>query len=387
MTGAAFALSVNIAIALLFSLSFMIMGLTNKSHRSVLIFALGYAIGILTPTCELLIPIFGDRPILVYLSFASFVTSFAVIAVGIAVFHGRRPPWLLIGVLLVAAYAVRWAIWGGQRGVLSYELLYQLPFSVMLAVCAGLLLLSDKRDRWHGALGGLFVILALHFLIKPLIASHFYPGASARLYTQSTYALISQATTGVLLVATGLLMMLVVMRDILITTQLEGESDGLTGVRNRRGFDARASAALVRHDHARSPLSVMMIDIDRFKAINDSFGHSCGDEVIRAMAGLLLHTLPQGTLIGRIGGEEFAILLPALSVERMHDLGETLRTAFAGLVFSGLPADFRATVSAGVTQARPGESLPELMRRADAALYRAKRGGRNRVVVDAPGRD
>jgi diguanylate cyclase (GGDEF)-like protein len=118
-----------------------------------------------------------------------------------------------------------------------------------------------------------------------------------------------------------------------------------------------------------------MFDLDHFKLINDRHGHAVGDAVIAAAAAILREAAPEGALVGRMGGEEFALLLGGLSATEARWKVEWLRTRL-----SGLPADLPpVTASCGIAQLRPGEALTELMRRADHAAYDAKRCGRDRL--------
>ncbi|AHE57036.1 GGDEF domain-containing protein [Sphingomonas sanxanigenens] len=379
MTGAAFALSGNIAFALLFAIAFLLIGLSDRGHRNVLLFALTYAVGILTPASELLIPLVPAPAPFVWLSHAAFVTAFFLMAIGLSRFFGLRPPWRLLCGLLAASFALRLAIWGGARGSFAYEFLYQLPFAAMLAVCAGIVLASRRRDGWTIALFAIFALLSGHFLLKPSIATWFHPGQTARDYAGSTYALISQVTSGVLLIATGLQLILVVMREMLITTRLQADTDMMTGLLNRRGFDDRARQLLARRDGG--DVAVVMIDIDHFKSINDRFGHAAGDVVICALADLLGSFASPAMLIGRLGGEEFAMLRRGSDAAEMGLVAEAVRARFARLAFDGLPAAFRATLSAGIAERAHAEPLSQLMHRADGLLYEAKHAGRDTVIV------
>lgn len=159
--------------------------------------------------------------------------------------------------------------------------------------------------------------------------------------------------------------------------------DALTGVGNRRYFEERAKAALAGTIRRKAPLALLMIDIDHFKEVNDRYGHAAGDAVLRALAGTLVRSLRGGDVCGRLGGEEFAAVLPDESREGAAATAERLRAAVERLnVGSGGNEWIRFTVSVGVA-AYPenGETLSALMKRADARLYHAKEGGRNRMVA------
>jgi diguanylate cyclase (GGDEF)-like protein len=154
--------------------------------------------------------------------------------------------------------------------------------------------------------------------------------------------------------------------------------DPLTGMFNRRGFAEATSRVIEREANAGRPVTVMIFDIDHFKSINDRFGHPAGDEILKLFATVVVNSLRITDLSGRIGGEEFAALLPC-SLEEGVIAAERVREAFerSGIVDETGPVD--TTVSIGVAGGPAGTELEVLLAAADTALYQAKRGGRNRV--------
>jgi diguanylate cyclase (GGDEF)-like protein len=209
-------------------------------------------------------------------------------------------------------------------------------------------------------------------------------GADPQAYIDSGYAMISQAMGAVFGFAVALLTLVVFTRDMLRAATERSETDTLSGLLNRRGFEGRAANALQDADRRSMPISLVICDIDHFKSINDSFGHAGGDRVIAALAGFLSSTVRSHHAAGRIGGEEFAIVLPDADLAAARLFAEGARSAFAALAIDGLPAGRRFTASFGVAERRPGEGFSELLARADAALYVAKKEGRDRVRVDTP---
>lgn len=153
-------------------------------------------------------------------------------------------------------------------------------------------------------------------------------------------------------------------------------TDELTGLPNRRAAGLRLAQLLEGLASGDGPLAVAIADIDFFKAINDRHGHPVGDDVLLRVAGALGAHAPFDAMVARLGGEEFVILLPGLSVEDAVRACDAMRAAVAGLE-DGHPV----TVSIGVTASTPGDDVSSLYSRADRALYIAKKGGRNRVAA------
>jgi two-component system cell cycle response regulator len=150
--------------------------------------------------------------------------------------------------------------------------------------------------------------------------------------------------------------------------------DPLTGLHNRRVFFERAQAA-----SRRCPMvTAIMLDIDHFKRINDVFGHDIGDQAITAVAQAIAS---EGAVTGRMGGEEFALLLEGRTIEEGVVIAERLRTQTSALCFETAHGIMTLSCSFGVSERKQGESIDDLLKRADVALYAAKTGGRNRVVA------
>lgn len=154
-------------------------------------------------------------------------------------------------------------------------------------------------------------------------------------------------------------------------------TDPLTGLCNRRGFFEQASEACARVVPPDGSLSAVILDIDNFKRINDSYGHEAGDEAIRicARAARL-----DEAVTGRLGGDEFALLLERKPLPQAIEIAEELRLKLAARPFDTGTDRITLTWSVGVGEGRPGDTVDQILARADAALYDAKLGGRNRVV-------
>ncbi|MFP4131417.1 MAG: GGDEF domain-containing protein [Thiohalospira sp.] len=158
-------------------------------------------------------------------------------------------------------------------------------------------------------------------------------------------------------------------------------ADPLTGAENRRAFFEAAATEMERAGRSERPLSLVLFDVDWFKVFNDNHGHATGDEVLRHLVELIRGQLRPVDHFARLGGEEFALLLPDTDVAAAEVVAERLRSALGQQPARYNGREFPVTVSLGISQWRPGEPVDAFLGRADAALYRAKADGRDRAVV------
>jgi diguanylate cyclase (GGDEF)-like protein len=162
--------------------------------------------------------------------------------------------------------------------------------------------------------------------------------------------------------------------------RLVASVDSLTGVMTRRALIDAGRRDVARALRYGRNLSCLMIDVDRFKAINDTHGHAVGDLVLQSVAATCRLELRAGDYLGRIGGEEFVVILPETGTDEAFQVAERLRRAVAAESAAGTAGDLRVTASIGVAALGRPHDLTALMANADEALYAAKKGGRNRTV-------
>jgi len=172
--------------------------------------------------------------------------------------------------------------------------------------------------------------------------------------------------------------------DIILVLQAESHTDDLTRLLNRRGFERSVSSALWESASSRTSQSQSLVvcDLDHFKTINDKHGHVAGDMALRGFAGFLSGGIRQSDLLGRVGGEEFCMLLHGAGLDLAQTITENLRAKLEVTDFFNGEVSTRLTASFGVAEKRRDDSYETLFKRADAALYRAKQNGRNRVEVE-----
>ena len=384
MGGASYILAINLFIAALFALAFLLTAVNNRSDRVAGWFALAYVFGIIYVLSEFMIPLKGDPALVYALNFGAFLGATVAVTIGVARRYRQDVPWLVLGGVVAISLVGNWYGYWLERDSLARMLIYQTPYALMQLIAAVLILRSRRRQPVDVGLTILFLLSAVQFLSKPFLAILTGgAGGTAAEYMMTSYALLSQSLGAVLQVATGLLMLMILVRDMLVELTANSETDMLSGLYNRRGFELRVFPALEASVQTGVPATLVVADLDAFKQINDSFGHHAGDAVIAAFAGLLRQAAPPGAVVARVGGEEFAVLVPGANLAAGRLLAETARASFGRLAVPDLPAHHRCTGSFGVAEYDRKESLADLRRRADAALYAAKRGGRDRVCVAA----
>ena len=163
--------------------------------------------------------------------------------------------------------------------------------------------------------------------------------------------------------------------------QLLASHDELTGTLNRRSLVAALERERSRAERSGAPFSIAMIDLDHFKRVNDTYGHAAGDEVLCGIAASVRDTMRATDVFGRYGGEEFLMILVGASLALALEAMERIRAAVAAKNWSSTAPDLSVTLSAGIASFRKGESIEQLLHRADLALYQAKDAGRNTVIA------
>ena len=300
------------------------------------------------------------------------------------------------------------------RGIDLDAIEYLLSYCQVLHIQAGEVLLSQNQRN-----DKLFIIISGSFcinLIKPTdlaIAtigegecvgemSVIDGGATSANATATTYSIILQIPQDILWsmvnashgVAQNLLYILskrmrfgndLIVDDFYARQEVEkaAQADSLTGLHNRRWFDDAFARQIKRCGEDGAPFCLIMIDVDYFKRVNDTYGHIAGDRVLIAVARVLANHIRPVDMLARYGGEEFALGLPNTDLDESFAIAERLRRAieFLSLPFLvGEPLP-HLTISIGIARMQAGQTLEALVVVADAALYRAKDGGRNRVVI------
>jgi diguanylate cyclase (GGDEF)-like protein len=326
---------------------------------------------------------FGSVPELVSLdlSNALLFTSYAVAWNGARVFDGRRPRpgWLITGatVWVLACQLPQFAQATEIRGLLSS------------AIVAAFLWLT-ALEFWHGraerllsrwpAIFILFGHGTIFLLRSPL--STMLPGPESDPALASAWMTVISTEEVLATISIAFILLAMAKERIELHHKTAAMVDSLTGLANRRAF-LDSAAQLTQTQTARDvPVAVFMIDLDRFKSVNDRFGHSIGDEVLRIFAESAQANLRPSDIVARLGGEEFAVLLADACRDNAFKVAERIRSTFAAMaaIVGGHAVNATASIGVAIIQ-DPQQDVAALLSQADQALYRAKARGRNRVVV------
>lgn len=250
---------------------------------------------------------------------------------------------------------------------------------ISLLVVAELRRTPDKEPV-EKVLFVLALLAGINFVLRTLLLVHMHgPYETYDGFYTSTYwntVVLSHALLS-LLIALSLITSAAL--DVIRTLDSQSRTDQLSGLFNRRGFEEAANAAIDRARRHGQPVTLLLADLDHFKSVNDTYGHAVGDKVIVAFAALLRQSAGRYGVAGRLGGEEFAVLLPSADLAAARLLAAGVRTAFVAGPIRDVPDRVRVTASFGVGALSAGETLSALLSRADDALYRAKQSGRDSV--------
>ena len=291
------------------------------------------------------------------------------------VFHGREPN--LVGLVLGAIIWIA-AVLTLDPAATALRLTIGAAIVAVYAALTASELWTERRKslqrRWPA-----IVVPVLHgfVLMLPILLGDLLHRGGER-FGSSIWVTMFSIELVLYAVGTVFVIFMLVSERTVTAHKTAASMDPLTGMLNRRGFSEACARVIEREAHAGRPVTVLIFDIDHFKGINDRFGHPAGDELLKLFATIVISNLRISDLSGRIGGEEFAALLPCpleegvVAAERVREVFES-----SGIVSEQGPVD--TTVSIGVAGGPAGTELEVLLAAADTALYQAKRSGRNRV--------
>jgi len=371
----------NPAIALALSAAFLTLWFYQRERSYLVVLALAYSA---TATGFLLqyfvLPI--GLPFSRLASNLAFILGAWCLSAAIISRCGRQIPHAAIGLLSAGGLAAFcWFMFVDPN--LTWRV-YSINFAfggVSLVVAAEL-----NKVRKNGPVETILFALALlsgiNFFVRTVIAMKLNgPLVSYEGFYQSLYWTTAQLSHALLSLLIALCLFTAAALDVMKALRVDSHTDALSKLLNRRGFEETGQLMLQRCISAGLPVAFVLADLDHFKSINDRYGHEAGDRVIVDFGRMLQTAAGSRGVAGRLGGEEFAVILPLADLAAARLFAEAVRTLYAASTVDGLPANEKHTASFGVAMHLDGETLGQLMRRADESLYMAKKSGRDSVRI------
>lgn len=383
MSGQFFIQLLNPGIGLLFAVAFFLLWL-NRRDRYV-----AYAAGAYTASAIAFL-ILDVGPALPYElhripANIGFLATGALFAAAIIRRYGLPVPWHAMAV--TSAVSMAFFLWFllGSLSIGGRILSISIGAGIIAAMVVRALWPIKKRYVIDRVLFWVAALSAVNLIARPIVLLSLGGGfESYDGFQQSVYWTTVQFTQAMVSITAAISLMVAVAIDQLSELRRQVDDDKLSGLLNRRGFEAKAGSALRRYLDEDRPVALMIADRDRFKQINDSYGHAVGDAIIAAFGAHVRAIGPAEMIAGRIGGEEFALLVSGAEIETARQFAEAVRIGLAPAAADRIPSTLVPTTSIGLTIGTPGANLSALMHEADQALYAAKRTGRNRVRTFTP---
>jgi len=307
-----------------------------------------------------------------------FVTGISLMVTAVSLRRRQTVPIRALGAIGVVGIGLTVAIDISSLGINFRILMNNYTLGTLFLVGA---IQLGKRPRATGLNRVLFWVMALigvQLIAVSTVTLAGQSGLTAAGYYRSGYWLILNILTLFSLFALASVFMAGAVFDYASNIRREAETDLLTGLRARRAFERDVDAMLAQ---ASTPSGVILFDLDHFKAVNDLHGHTAGDDTLKALGNLISTLARPEDICGRVGGEEFAIVLKDTALPATRMFAESLRQAIMVLDISSLPGTYQITASFGISVHMPADTFEETYKSADKALYISKETGRNKVSL------
>jgi len=373
----------NPTIGMLFAAAFFLLWTNQRGQAYILMIAASYVTSSVGFLIQDVGPDFANEFERIPANTCFLVTGYLLIG-GVLKRYGLPVPHaLMAGIVAAGAAGLCWFV------LLRPDLTARVFMVNFLLGCIALIAAVklypiEKRHLVDRLVFWVTVLCVLNFFLRPALIMLVDGFNDFDNFQQSFYWTTVQFTQVMISLLFALTLMVAIALDLIAELRREAYTDKLSELLNRRGFEQEAGAALKDCAARRQPACLLIVDLDHFKSINDTWGHAVGDQVISLFGRHVAASLRPGMVAGRIGGEEFAVLIADTELGAARRFAEGLRTDFPGGSAGLLPGPLSPTVSIGLCMAGPGTELYDLLHRADEALYHAKRLGRNQVQVFTP---
>jgi len=363
-------------VSAIFSAAFFCLWLIQKTQRYILNWSICFACGLIGSGLGLGRLFLPESDLFPFLG-NGFLLGMAYFACrGVLVRHTARSfDTFLLPICAVTLLATLWF------GFISPDIFARgtsvsLGAATIIAIAAWKMLQCDNLDVIDYLIAAALGATSISLIARPLLVYFLGGIVSSEAEVIGSWWGVSFRILGTAsVVSVAVLLLCRLASDLISSLKVQARTDHLTGVLNRGGFFAQAEATNLHNMYA-----VILCDIDEFKVVNDTYGHKAGDTVIQGLAKVLTEvTAPYQPIVGRLGGEEFIVLLLDIGIVQARELAEEIRIKFAATSHEGVAPSHAVTLSAGVAAAFGSECIDSVINHADMSLYRAKQNGRNCV--------
>ncbi len=370
----------NPMVMMLFSIGFFIIYFQFKKLEAAAWWGTSYSFGALAFVLDIYRNNFDEIRIS-YLINTIFMLVPIFFVIAIAKRYNKTPPLAgSIALLILTEFGLTW-FWFVDPDILGRTYVINIGIGLMFAL--GLPLFFGRLKYVMDRI--IFLCLAamiLQCVVRTPLVNYFTSESmTPENYANTSHALALHFISAIISLSLAVSLFLAFGMEIILELENRLDIDVLTRVLNRRGFEAAARRSIDSARQSKRPLSLIMCDIDDFKRVNDTHGHAMGDQVIVAFADILKLSCRQTDCVGRLGGEEFCIILPTANLDTAFEIAEKSRGKLEAERISGLPTRESVTASFGISKLEIYDTYETLLARADAALYVAKRQGKNRVEL------
>ncbi|MFG1378359.1 diguanylate cyclase [Xanthobacter autotrophicus] len=382
------------AISLIVACVFLLVWRHHRERRHVLLFAVAFCAYSFAALSQLLhVP--ADIGLNAMVSGLIYTFGIFCLVAGVMARFGKKGAAPVLAAVAALILGLLYYFMYVDRNLVARIYVQNFGYGFMFLFAAVQIFGASGRRTVDRILFWVFLLFGLHFFGRTMLTMAISPelfvldrmraegadgNALVLLFARSAFWQLLNFS----LLVSGLLVALALLgaiaADAMDELKRQGSIDPLTGLANRRGFDERARELMAgRESH---PLSLVYFDIDRFKVINDTFGHATGDMVLASVGGLVARAVTPRDVAARRGGEEFVVLLARTGARSAFRFAERVRAELRRTPFAMLPPGAIVTASFGIAERRPGEDLADLLHRADQLVYAAKHAGRDRILAD-----
>jgi diguanylate cyclase (GGDEF)-like protein len=311
-----------------------------------------------------------------------YMLTAVLFVIGITRKYQAKTPWAFLAVATFANMAAFMTFYYVVPDMVLRSIGVNIGNGVIFSL--GLFAIRSNLKQWIDKL--IFVGYAgmcLQLFIRPFVVRFYAPETlTLETYSSSVFYTSLHLVVGLFALTVGMSLLVSYCLNIFSDLRNRSETDSLSGILNRRGLEEQSLPLTHKADATGNPMCILLADIDNFKRINDTYGHAFGDNVIARMGTIFQQYQTGDNIACRMGGEEFALVLPDMSLKEAREIADDLRLSFANAMFAGAAADESFTASFGVIQRQRCEPLLKAISRADEALYVSKKKGRNRVTCE-----